>query len=162
MAVDFYTLSDGSRPAADFISSIEADAKAELLMKLDLLDEYGEDVKEPYLTALKEGIYSITGTTLNGITSTVYLFFTGDGRAILTHGRPQTPFEAFKRKQLKDLEAAASYEGQHFEYIKAIDSIEAAGRKKSSKNHAASATAQEIEKAKRYRTDYQKQCKASC
>ncbi|MCD7858580.1 MAG: type II toxin-antitoxin system RelE/ParE family toxin [Firmicutes bacterium] len=110
MTVEFYELPDGSRPAAEFLQSLAPKMEAKMLRTIELLEEYGGELREPYSKPLGDGIFELRAKVGNNITRVLYFFFIGN-RVILTHG-----------------------------FIK-----------KSQKTPAG-----EIERAKRYRSDYQR------
>ena len=45
---EFYTTDDGSKPAKDFILSQDTKMKAKLFGLVDILEEYGNQLREPY------------------------------------------------------------------------------------------------------------------
>lgn len=46
--VDFYTTSSGKSPIIDFIDHLQANQKAKITRCIDLLEEYGLQIKEPH------------------------------------------------------------------------------------------------------------------
>lgn len=47
-SVEFYTTSNGEKPAKDFLLSQNTKMKAKLFELIDILEEYGNQLREPY------------------------------------------------------------------------------------------------------------------
>lgn len=85
MIIEFYDLPDGSSPVADFIRSLDPKLESKTLRTIDMLKDYGTDLREPYSKALGDGIYELRSKQGSNITRVLYFFFVGD-KAILTNG----------------------------------------------------------------------------
>lgn len=83
--VEFYTNKDGKKPAKDFILSLDFKMRAKVLGLLDILEERGTQLREPYSKHLQDGIFEIRGKVGNNITRILYFFYYGK-RIILTNG----------------------------------------------------------------------------
>ncbi|MCD7837771.1 MAG: type II toxin-antitoxin system RelE/ParE family toxin [Clostridiales bacterium] len=59
MNIEFYELPDGSKPAIEFIQSLDPKMKAKILHTIDLLEEHGGALREPYSKPLGEGIFEL-------------------------------------------------------------------------------------------------------
>ena len=59
--------------------------RAKLSGILELLEEYGNQVREPYSKHLEDGIFEIRGKIGNNISRILYFFYF-EGRIILTNG----------------------------------------------------------------------------
>lgn len=46
--IDFYTTNSGKSPVIDFIDQLQSSQKAKITRCLDLLEEYGPQIKEPH------------------------------------------------------------------------------------------------------------------
>lgn len=85
MKIEFYERPDGSNPAADFIRSLDAKMEAKVIRIIELLEDYGGSLREPYSKPLGDGIYELRAQQGNNITRVLYFFFIGN-KAILTNG----------------------------------------------------------------------------
>ena len=56
---EFYKTKDGSKPAREFILSQETKMKAKLFGLVDMLEQYGNQLREPYSKSLGAGIFEI-------------------------------------------------------------------------------------------------------
>jgi len=83
--VEYYEKSDGSFPAEEFILSQDLKMKAKLFKMLELLEERGNKLREPYSKFLEDGIFEIRAVQGSNITRVLY-FFVVDKKIILTHG----------------------------------------------------------------------------
>lgn len=97
--VEFYTKDTGEKPAKDFILSLDTKMKAKVLGIIDVLEEYGTQLREPYSKHLDDGIFEIRGKVGTDITRVLYFFYYGK-RIILTNGfikkTQQTPKNEIK------------------------------------------------------------------
>lgn len=109
--VEYYELSDGSRPAEEFILSQDVKMRTKLFLLLEFLEEQGPALREPYSKSLGDGIFELRAKQGSDISRVLYFFVVGR-KIILTNG--------FVKKTQKT-------------------------------------PVREIERAKRYRTDYQKE-----
>ena len=71
--VDFFIRENGDCPVKEFLLSLDKKMRAKLLVELDLLEENGPQLREPYA---KQG---------SDITRVLYFFFVGK-KIVLTNG----------------------------------------------------------------------------
>ena len=83
--VEYYEKPDGSFPAEEFILAQDLKMKAKLFKMLELLEERGNKLREPYSKFLEDGIFEIRAVQGSNITRVLY-FFVVDKKIILTHG----------------------------------------------------------------------------
>lgn len=83
--VEFYTKDNGEKPAKDFILRLNVKMRAKILGLIDVLEEKGNELREPYSKHLEEGIFEIRGKVGTDITRVLYFFYYGK-RIILTNG----------------------------------------------------------------------------
>ena len=76
---------NGERPVRDFIWSQDSKMKAKLIGLLDVLEEKGNQLREPYSKSLGDGIFELRCSVGNNITRVLYFFYYGE-RIILTNG----------------------------------------------------------------------------
>lgn len=56
---EFYRTKDGKKPAKEFMLSQDPKMKAKLFELVNLLEQYGNQLREPYSKSLGDGIFSI-------------------------------------------------------------------------------------------------------
>lgn len=98
MIVEFYKLPDGTKPAGQFVRSIEDEKlKAKVIRSTKLLEEFGQFLEEPDSKYLGDGIYELRTIYGSDIARCLYFFTVGD-KAIVTNGiikkTRKTPREA--------------------------------------------------------------------
>lgn len=65
--------------------SIDEKMKIKLSKEILLLEDYGNEVREPYSKYLRDGIYELRAQQGNNISRVLYFFYVGR-KIILTHG----------------------------------------------------------------------------
>lgn len=103
--VEFYKADDGSEPAKDFILSQELKMKAKLFALVDLLEERGTELRDPYSSPLGDGIFELRCKQGSNITRVLYFFYY-EGKIILTNGfvkktQKTPPSEILKAKRCR-------------------------------------------------------------
>ena len=92
--VDYYTLPNGQKPAKDFIDSLEPKMKAKAAASITILEEYGNQLREPYSKPVGDGLFELRIKFATDITRIFYFFFIGN-KIVLTNGfvkkTPKTP-----------------------------------------------------------------------
>lgn len=83
--VIFYEKRNGEVPVEDFLLSLDVKMKAKLSGIIGILQEYGNQVREPYSKYLQDGIYEIRGKVGSDISRVLYFFY-HNGRIVLTNG----------------------------------------------------------------------------
>ena len=83
--VEFYDTASGKSPAADFIDGLQPKMKAKVLRTIDLLEQYGPSLREPYSKALNGGIFELRIKSGSDISRVLYFFFVGR-KIVLTNG----------------------------------------------------------------------------
>ena len=84
-SVDFYEKEDGSRPVEEFISSLDAKLQIRVMRSIELLEDFGPELREPHSKNLKDGIFELRTKCGSTITRTLYFFCIGK-KIILTNG----------------------------------------------------------------------------
>ena len=82
---EFFTQQNGSKPAKDFLLSQDVKMREKLFGLIDILEENGNQLREPYSKPLEDGIFELRAKLGSDITRILYFFFY-EGRIILTHG----------------------------------------------------------------------------
>ena len=57
--IEFYALPDGRKPVEEFLDSLPVKMRVKALDSLDLLEEYGNQLRMPYSKALSDGIFEL-------------------------------------------------------------------------------------------------------
>lgn len=84
-SIEFYTKENGKKPAKEFLLSVDKKMRVKLSGILNLMEEYGNQIGEPYSKHLEDGIFEVRGKTGNDISRVLYFFYF-EGRIILTNG----------------------------------------------------------------------------
>lgn len=74
--VIFYEKENGECPVEDFISAQDVKMRAKLVGLLEVLEEKGNRLREPYSKQLEDGIFEIRCKVGNNITRVLYFFIT--------------------------------------------------------------------------------------
>ena len=104
--VETYEKKDGKKPVDDFLVSLDKKTRAKLVSLLELLEEKGNELREPYSKSIGNGIFELRYQNKKQPTRILYFFY-HEGRIILTNGfikktmkTPRKEIElALKRKQ---------------------------------------------------------------
>lgn len=85
MLVVFYKNEKGEEPAKEFLDSLDTKMKAKMMRTINLLQENGNKLREPYTKSLRDGIFELRAKEGSDITRVLYFYVVGD-KAVLTHG----------------------------------------------------------------------------
>ena len=97
--VVLYERSNGGCPVEEFITSLDMKMQAKMIGLLELLEEKGNQLREPYSKLIDDGIFELRCKVGNNITRILYFFYY-EGKIILTNGfvkkTQKTPTEEIK------------------------------------------------------------------
>ena len=103
-SVEVYEKENGGIPFVEFMQALPEKLQAKVLRSIDLLEEYGSSLREPYSKHIDDGIFELRTKYASDITRSMYFFFEGN-RIVITHG--------FVKKQQKipvsELQKAKNY-----------------------------------------------------
>ena len=99
--VIFYEKENGECPAEEFILSLDVKMRAKMLGLLELLEEKGTQLREPYSKPIDDGIFEIRCKIGNNISRVLYFFYY-EGKIILTNG-------FIKKTPSKEIKCAKKY-----------------------------------------------------
>ena len=104
--VEYYEDASGSRPAEEFIDSLDVKMRAKVFGRLELLEEKGPRLGMPFSRHLDDGIFELRTIQGGNITRILYFFVVGE-RVVLTHGfvkkTQKTPSgEIARAKRIRD------------------------------------------------------------
>ena len=80
-----YERENGSIPFMEFLDCLSPKMKAKILRDLDLLEDKGNTLREPYSKHLEDGIFELRTKLASDITRALYFFYDGS-RIVITHG----------------------------------------------------------------------------
>ena len=113
--IEFYTLPDGRKPVEEFLDSLPAKMRIKAIDSLDLLEEYGNQLRKPYSKALNDGIFELRIKFASDISRIFYFFYVGN-KIVVTNGfikkTQKTPSNELEkaRKYKLDYERRHSHE----------------------------------------------------
>lgn len=92
--IDFFRKSDNSCPIEDFLDTLDNKMRAKVLRLILLLEQNGNELREPFSKALGNGLYELRAKQGSNITRILYFFVIGH-KIVLTNGfskkTPKTP-----------------------------------------------------------------------
>ncbi len=83
--VNFYKQENGDCPVKQFLDSLDNKMKAKILKMIKLLQQNGNELREPYSKFLGDGIFELRVKQATDITRILYFFVIGN-KIILTNG----------------------------------------------------------------------------
>ena len=83
--VEFYRTEDKSCPVIEFLDSLNIKMRTKVLRMVHLLEQNGNELREPYSKHLEDGIFELRMELGSDITRVLY-FFVVDKKVVLTHG----------------------------------------------------------------------------
>ena len=116
--VEFYETKNGIQPAREFILSQEKKFIAKTLDMIQLLQDNGYQLREPYSKALEDSIFELRIKLGNNISRIMYFFYV-DQHIILTNGfikktqkTPRNEIEKAKKYRADYMDRKESYNEQ--------------------------------------------------
>ena len=98
--LELYAGENGEVPFYEFIKELSPKLKAKVIRDLDVLERFGNELREPYSKPLGQGIFELRTLFGKDITRTLYFFYFGK-KIIITHGfvkkQKKTPAGEIKR-----------------------------------------------------------------
>lgn len=108
--VEFYEKDNGESPIEEFLNHLDIKMRNKLLMIMKILQEKGNQLREPYSKHLDDGIFEIRAKVGSDISRALYFFYY-DGKIIFTNG--------FVKKSQKtpkqEIELAKAYRKDYIE-----------------------------------------------
>ena len=83
--VEFYETEDGKTPVVEFLDSLEDKMNAKMVGLMEILEEKGTMLREPYTSPLEDGIFELRAVQGSNISRALFFFYI-EGRIIITHG----------------------------------------------------------------------------
>ena len=98
--VIFYEKADGECPVEEFLLLLDNKMRAKMIGLLEILEEKGNFLREPYSKHVDDGIFEIRCKVGSNISRVLYFFYYGE-KIIMTNGfmkkTQKTPTEQIKR-----------------------------------------------------------------
>ncbi len=92
MEIEYYKFDDGSNPIDPYLDSLDIKMRAKVFRAMELLEEFGRELKMPHSEHLTDGIFELRIKKGTNIERVLYFFYVGN-KAVLTNG--------FTKKQQK-------------------------------------------------------------
>jgi len=83
--VEFYEMEDGRIPSQEFLDSLEPKMNAKMVGLMEILEEKGYSLREPYSAPLEDGIFELRAVQGSNISRALFFFYI-EGRIVMTHG----------------------------------------------------------------------------
>ncbi|WP_123054662.1 type II toxin-antitoxin system RelE/ParE family toxin [Clostridium sp. JN-1] len=110
--VDFYRTKDDIVPVEEFLNSLNIKMRAKALHELNILQQFGISLREPYSKSIKDGIFELR-IKLGSDISRIFYFFRIGNKIILTNGFIKKAQNTPKSEINKALRYKADYEGRY-------------------------------------------------
>lgn len=104
----FYGKPDGSEPAKEFLDSLDVKMRAKMVRTIQMLQQNGNELREPYSKALNDGIFELRAKVGSDISRVLYFFVVGK-TIILTNGF----IKKTQKTPTEELERAKSYRQEY-------------------------------------------------
>ncbi|MBP3603336.1 MAG: type II toxin-antitoxin system RelE/ParE family toxin [Lachnospiraceae bacterium] len=102
----FYEDLNGNKPVEKFLLQLDKKMRAKVLGLLEILQENGYQLREPYSKHLEDGIFELRGKFGSDISRVLYFFY-NNGEIILTNGfikktnkTPRNEIETAKKRRM--------------------------------------------------------------
>ena len=102
-----FTTDVGGKPVEEWIESLDADARAEVLILVDLLEKYGTSLREPFAKHVESGIWELRAKGPDGIYRVLYFHWFGHTFGLLhgftkkTQKTPRAELDTAKKRQAR-------------------------------------------------------------
>ncbi len=95
--VNYYRLENGAAPWKQFIDGLNPKMQAKAMYSLALLEEFGNQLREPFSKPIGDGIFELRIKFSSDITR-IFYFFVVDNKIILTNGFIKRRLKRQRRK----------------------------------------------------------------
>jgi len=110
--IEFYSLPNGEKPVEEFLNSLDIKMRTKSLYGLTILEEYGNQLREPYSKSLGDGLFELRIKFASDITR-IFYFFVIDNRIVLTNGFVKKSMRTPKAELQLARKYKADYERSH-------------------------------------------------
>lgn len=108
--IDFYIKENGSCPVEQFLDSLDSKMRAKLLRTIELLQQNGNELREPYSKSLGDGIFELRVKQATDISRVLY-FFVVKHKIVLTNGFVKKT----QRTPIKEIDLARKYKEDYLQ-----------------------------------------------
>lgn len=108
--VDFYETLVGVQPAKEFLLSLDKKMRAKMIDMICILQDNGNELREPYSKHLAEGIFELRAKVGSDISRVLY-FFCNDRNIVLTNGF----IKKSRKTPQSEIERAKQYRADFFQ-----------------------------------------------
>lgn len=110
--LEFYALSNGQKPVEEFLNELPVKMRIKAIDSLDLLEEYGNQLRMPYSKALEDGIFELRIKFSSDIARIFYFFYVGN-KIVVTNGFVKKTQKTPKDELAKAKRYKKDYERRH-------------------------------------------------
>ena len=108
--IEFFTRSDGTVPFEKYLEGLQVKMRAKTLRSVQLLREFGPNLREPNTKHLEDGIFELRTVLGNDAGRTLFFFYDGDA-IVLTHGFVKKT----QKTPRKEIERAKQYRREYLD-----------------------------------------------
>lgn len=110
--LEFYRLPSGEIPVKTFLDRLDTKMRGKALYALTILEEFGNQLREPYSKPVGGGLFELRIKFASDITR-IFYFFVMDNKIILTNGFVKKTAKTPKSELRLAQKYKADYEGRH-------------------------------------------------
>ncbi len=110
--IEFYTLPDGRKPVEEFLDSLPIKMRIKAIDSLDLLEQYGNQLRMPYSKALNDGLFELRIKFSSDISRIFYFFYVGN-KIVVTNGFVKKTQKTPQAELVKAQKYKKDYERRH-------------------------------------------------
>ena len=110
--IEFYQLPNGTKPAAEFLDSLDTKMRTKALHSLSMLEEFGNQLREPYSKQLEDGLFELRIKFASDI-SRLFYFFVVNHTIVITNGFVKKTTKTPKSELILARKYKADYERSH-------------------------------------------------
>ena len=108
----FYETPEHKKPVEMFITEMDNKLKVKTLQEIQLLKEFGNNLREPYSKALNDGLFELRIKQGTNIARIIYFFFLGK-KIVMTNGFIKKTQKTPKQEQEKALAYKQDFERRY-------------------------------------------------
>lgn len=109
--IEFYRFPSGEAPVQEFLDSLDHRMRAKALYSLSILEEYGNQLREPYSKPVGDGLFELRVKFASDISRIFYFFVIGN-KIVLTNGFIKKTMKTPKAELTLARKYKADYEGR--------------------------------------------------